>query len=147
MSWRRALSLSLLLTLAACAGGPLADPQQDQKAKAFVPPAPGKGALYVYRKEIMTAARPIDVAVVGGMQARLGINNYVRLEGPPGPIEVDCKIGNNTGGAQAQIEEGRTTFVEVSTKITLLLPGCQVAEVPPGAGQAAVRASKRVEPQ
>lgn len=144
---RRALSLSLLLTLAACGGGPLADPQQDQQAKQFVPPEPGRGALYIYRKEIMGVARPIDVAIVGGMAAKLGVNNYVRLEGPPGPIEVDCRMGDKTGAGQARIEDGRTTFVAVSTKVTLTLPGCEVAEVSPAAGQAAVLASRRVEPQ
>lgn len=146
---RRALmlSLSLLLSLAACGGSPRMGVQQDQEAKEFLAPPPGRGALYVYRKELMAAARPIDVGIVGGATARLGVNNYLRIEGPPGPVEIDCKIGDNTGALQAQIADGQTTFVEVSTRIGLMLPGCAVAEVSPAEGQAAVRGSRRVESQ
>ena len=74
-------------------------------------------------------------------------NTYLRLEGPPGPVEVDCKVGDKTGGGQVQIGEGRTRYVEVSMKVGLMLPGCEVAEVPPEQGQAAVRGSRRVAPQ
>ena len=145
---RRTLtSLSLMLSLAACGGSPAMSPQYDQEAKQFQPPPAGTGALYVFRKELMTAARPIDVGIVGGATARLAINTYLRIEGPPGPVEIDCKLGDQTGALQAQIEDGRTTFVEVSTKVGLLLPGCAVAEVAPAEGQAAVRASRRVESQ
>jgi len=60
---------------------------------------------------------------------------------------VDCKVGDNTGARQLEISEGRTRYVEVSMKATLLLPGCEVAEVSPDQGQAAVRSSRRVEVQ
>jgi hypothetical protein len=143
----RRASIAAALVLASCAQVPMADPQADQMAKAFPPPAPGKGALYVYRTGYMGIARPIDVQVVGGRTAQLGSNTYLRLEGPPGPIEVDCKVGDKTGAGQVLIDEGRTRFVEVSMKIGALLPGCAVAEVAPDQGQAAVRGSKRVEVQ
>jgi len=126
---------------------PIAEPQADQMAKAFPTPEPGRGALYVYRSGIMGFVRPIDVQVVGGATASLGTNTYLRLEGPPGPIEVDCKVGDKTGAAQIEISEGRTRYVEVSMKIGVLLPGCQVAEVPPEQGQSAVRGSRRVQVQ
>jgi len=122
---RKAL-LAAALLVSACAQAPMADPQADQAAKAFPPPEPGRGALYVYRTGLMGLARPIDVQVVGGRTAQLVSNSYLRLEGPPGPIEVD------------------TRYVEASMKIGVLLPGCELAEVPPEQGQAAVRGSKRV---
>jgi hypothetical protein len=143
---RKALIAAVLLT-AGCAQVPMADPQADQMGRAFPPPEPGKGALYVYRSGIMGVARPIDVAIVGGATAQLATNTYLRLEGPPGPVEVDCKVGDKTGGGQVQIGEGRTRYVEVSMKVNLMLPGCEVAEVPPEQGQAAVRGSRRVAPQ
>ena len=143
---RKALIAAALL-VAGCAQVPMADPQADQMAKAFPSPEPGKGALYVYRSGIMGFARPIDVQVVGGATASLMTNTYLRLEGPPGPIEVDCKVGDNTGARQLEISEGRTRYVEVSMKVNLLLPGCEVAEVSPDQGQAAVRGSRRVEVQ
>jgi hypothetical protein len=140
---RKAL-LAAALLVSACAQAPMADPQADQAAKAFPPPEPGRGALYVYRTGLMGLARPIDVQVVGGRTAQLVSNSYLRLEGPPGPIEVDCKVGDKTGARQLEIVEGRTRYVEASMKIGVLLPGCELAEVPPEQGQAAVRGSKRV---
>ena len=140
---RKALIAAMLLT-AGCAQVQMADPQADQTGKAFPPPEPGKGALYVYRSGIMGVARPIDVAIVGGATAQLATNTYLRLEGPPGLVEVDCKVGDKTGGGQVQIDQGRTRYVEVSMKVGLLQPGCEVAEVSPDQGQAAVRGSRRV---
>ena len=144
---RKVLTVAALLAVAGCAQVPMAEPQADQMAKAFPTPEPGRGALYIYRSGIMGFARPIDVQVVGGATASLGTNTYLRLEGPPGPIEVDCKVGDKTGAAQLEVREGRTRYVEVSMKVGLLLPGCEVAEVPPEQGQAAVRGSRRVAPQ
>lgn len=143
---RKAL-IAAALVLSGCAQVPMADPQADQMAKAFPAPEPGRGALYVYRTGYMGIARSIDVQVVGGRTAQLASNTYLRLEGPPGPIEVDCKVGDKTGAGQVEIAEGRTRYLEVSMKIGALLPGCEVAEVPPDQGQAAVRGSKRVEVQ
>lgn len=142
---RRALSLSILLLTAACAGSPAAPSYQDQEAKQFAPPPPGQGALYIYRKELWNVARPIDVGVVGGATARIGVNDYLYIQGPPGPLDVQCKLGDKTGGLQVNVDPGRTTYVEVSTKVGMWTPGCEVAEVPPPQGQAAVRASRRIE--
>jgi hypothetical protein len=139
--------IAVALLAAGCAQAPLANPQADQMAKAFPPPEPGRGALYVYRSGVMGIVRPIDVAIVGGANAQLAYNTYFRLEGPPGPVEIDCKVGDKTGAGQVQIGEGRTRYVEVSMKVGMLLPGCEVAEVPPEQGQAAVRGSRRVEAQ
>lgn len=144
---RTALTVAALLAVAGCAQVPMAEPQADQMAKSFPSPEPGRGALYVYRTDLMGFARPIDVQVAGGAMAQLAPNTYLRLEGPPGPIEVDCKVGDKTGAAQLLIDEGRTRFVEVSMKVGLLLPGCQVAEVSPDQGRTAVRSSRAVQRQ
>ena len=140
---RKALIVAAL-ALSGCAQVPMADPQADQAGKAFPPPEPGKGALYVYRTGYMGVARAIDVQVVGGRTAQLGANTYLRLEGPPGPLEVDCKLGDKTGAGQVVIDEGRTRFVEVSMTVLSLMPGCAVAEVPSDQGQAAVGRANRV---
>ena len=144
---RKVLTVAGLLAAAGCAQPPMAEPQADQMAKSFPTPEPGRGALYVYRSGVLGFARPIDVQVVGGATASLMTNNYLRLEGPPGPIEVDCKVGDKTNATQLEIREGRTRYVEVSLKIAALLPGCALAEVAPEQGQAAVRGSRRVAPQ
>ena len=145
---RKALVAAVALLASGCGSpSPTADPRADQMAKGFPTPAPGKGAIYIYRSGLMGFARPIDVQVVGGATASLMTNTYLRLEGPPGPIEVDCKVGDQTGATQIEISEGRSRYVEVSMKIGALMPGCEVAEVPPEQGQSAVRGSKRVAVQ
>lgn len=140
---RKALFAAMLL-IAGCAQVPMADPQADQLGRAFAPPEPGKGVLYVFRSGVMGVARPIEVGIVGGATAQLATNTYLRLEAPPGTVQVACTVGNNSGSGQAQIGEGSIRYVEVSMKVGLLLPGCEVAEVPPEQGQAAVRGGRRV---
>lgn len=142
----RNLALSLLLVVGACAGSPTAPPQADQEAKRFDQPAPDKGAVYVYRSGLMGAMRPLDVSLAGGASAQLGYNTFIRVEGPPGQIDIACKVGDNTTNGQFQIQDGQTRFVEVSMKAGLWTPSCEVAEVPPDQGQAAIRSSRRVEP-
>lgn len=145
----RSLPLLLvpMLALGACANVPMAPPQADQEAKRFDRPSPDKGALYIYRPGWMGLAKPVDVAVAGGATAQLGSNTYIRLEGPPGPVEIGCRVGDNNANRQVEIQDGQTRYVEVSMKIGLWLPGCEIAEVPPDQGQAAVLASQRVAPQ
>ena len=143
---RASLSLPLLLAAAACANVPLADSQQDAEAKRFEQPGRDNGALYVYRAGFMGLARPIDVSIAGGVSAKLAPNTYLRLEGPPGPVDLSCRIGDKQGGQQFTVEPGRTRYVEVSMKVGLTLPGCDVVEVSPDQGQAAVRNARRVNP-
>ena len=94
----------------------------------------------------MGAMRPLDVSLAGGASAQLGYNTFIRVEGPPGPIDIACKVGDNGANNQVQIQDGQTRFVEVSLKATWWTPTCEIAEVPPDQGQAAVRSSRRVEP-
>lgn len=143
---RLSLPVPILLMAGACAGSPSAPPQADQQAKQFDRPAPDKGAVYVYRSGLLGMMRPIDVSLAGGAQAQLGYNTFIRVEGPPGPVDIGCKVGDKTGNGQVQVQDGQTRFVEVSMTVGLLTPGCEVAEVPPDQGQAAIRASRRVEP-
>lgn len=143
---RLGLPLSLMILAGACAGSPSAPPQADQQAKQFDPPAPSKGALYVYRSGLMGAMRPLDVSLAGGASAQLGYNTFIRVEGPPGPIDIACKVGDNTTNNQIEIQDGQTRFVEVSMRAGLWTPSCDVAEVAPTQGQVAVRSSRRVEP-
>ena len=104
---RLSFALPLMLAVAACSGSPSAPPQADQQAKQFDPPAPAKGALYVYRSGLMGAMRPLDVSLAGGASAQLGYNTFMRVEGPPGPIDIACKVGDNTTNNQVQMQDGQ----------------------------------------
>ncbi len=94
----------------------------------------------------MGALRPLDVSLAGGASAQMGYNTFIRLEGPPGPVDIACKVGDSTSSGQVRIEDGQTRFVEVSMKTGWWTPSCEVAEVSPDQGQAAVRSGRRVEP-
>ena len=95
MIGRHKLTLSMVLVVGACSGSPSAPPQADQQAKQFAPPRPSQGALYVYRAGVMGALRPLDVSLAGGASAQLAYNTFIRVEGPPGPIDIACKVGDN----------------------------------------------------
>ena len=144
---RLSLPLSVLFLVGACAGSPSAPPQADQQAKRFDQPPPDAGALYVYRSGLMGMMRPLDVSLAGGASAQLGYNTFIRVEGPPGQIDIACKVADNTTNGQVQIQGGQTRYVEVSMNAWGWSPSCEVAEVPPDQGQVAVRSARRVEPQ
>ena len=138
----------LLLTLGACAATPLADPQSDQQAKQFLRPEGDRGAVYIYRSGLFGLARPLDVGITNGVNARLPYNSFLRVEGPAGPIEVGCAAGDYRGSTQVDIVPGRVSFVEASmTMGNGFTPHCNVTEVAPDQGEAAVRSSKRVAAQ
>ena len=144
----RNLALPLLLTLGACAATPLADPQSDQQAKQFLRPEGERGAVYIYRSGLFGLARPLDVGITNGVNARLPYNSFLRVEGPPGPIEVGCAAGEYRSSTQVEVVPGRVSFVEASmTMGNGFTPHCNVTEVPPDQGEAAVRSSKRVAAQ
>lgn len=142
---RRTLSLFLMLASAACASVPMANPQDDQQAKRFDRPAQDKGALYVYRQGWMAFSKPVEVGIVGGANAQLASNTYLRLEGPPGPIEIGCRSGNSTASRQVDIVAGETRYVEVAMQSGLWGASCSVDEASPDRGEAAVLAGKRVD--
>jgi hypothetical protein len=125
----------------------MADSQQDAEGKRFDRPAAGGGALYIYRSELMGFARPINISIAGGVSAGLGARTYLRLEGPPGPVDISCRVGDHQGQQEVMIEPGQTRFVEVSMKVGLMLPDCQLTEVSPDQGHTAVLAARRVNPQ
>jgi len=144
---RHGLLLTLLLTLGACTSVPMADPQADQAGKQFDRPDGDRGAVYIYRSGMFGIARPLDVGITNGVTTKLAYNTYLRVDGPPGPIEVGCAAGDYRSSAQVEIAPGRVTYVQASMTAGFWGPHCEVAEVPPDQGQAAVRASKRVAAQ
>jgi hypothetical protein len=144
---RKSLLVSLLPALAACANIPMADQQADLSGKQFQQPDGERGAVYIYRDGLFGVARPLDVGITNGVNARLPYRTYLRVDGPPGPIEVGCGAGDYRKSTQVDIAPGRVTYVEATMTMGLLSPHCDIAEVTPDQGQAAVRLSKRVAAQ
>ena len=133
--------MAIVLAAAACANVPMADPQQDAAGKAFRAPS----ARHTVRSTSLLGA---DGALPArstlpsraGRAPALARRTYLRLEGPPGPFfDITCRVGDHQGQQEVMIEPGRTRFVEVSTKVGLLMPDCRRPEVLPDQGQAAVR--------
>ncbi|MFI4999371.1 MAG: hypothetical protein ACHQK9_05785 [Reyranellales bacterium] len=143
---RNGLSLSLLLALGACASVPLTSVGEDEEAKRFDRPDQDRGALYIYRQGWMAVGKNVDVSIAGGARAELMPNTFMRLDGPPGPVEIAC-TADNTDTRQIEIAAGQTRFVEVALRPGWWGPQCEVAEVPPDRGKAAVRGGKRVVAQ
>jgi hypothetical protein len=144
---RKGLTLSFLLALASCANVPMADPQADQEGKQFLRPDGDRGAVYIYRSGLFGLARPLDVGITNGINAKLPYNSYLRVDGPSGPAEVGCAAGDYRKSTQVNISPGRVTFVEANMTMGFLGPHCDVAEVSPDQGETAVRSSKRVAAQ
>lgn len=143
---RALMSLLPVLALGACATVPMASPQDDQAAKRFDGPPPEKGVLYVFRPGWFGLVRPVDVATVGGTRAQLASNTYLRLDGPPGPGEVTCRIADTADTLPLEVTSGQTRYVEVALRPGWWGPSCKVTEVAADQGQAAVRLGKRVAP-
>jgi len=139
----RRLSLSLLLALGACASVPVASPQEDADAKRFGRPDSDRSALYIYRQGWMALGKNVEVAIANGARAELMPNSYLRLDGPPGPVEISCKA-DNTDTRQIEIAPGQTRYVEVAMRAGWWGPSCEIAEAPTDQGQAAVRGGTRV---
>ncbi len=144
MNLRPGLSLSLLLALGACATAPYGNLQQDSEAKRFDIPPSGGGALYIYRKGWFGIVRPVEVGIASGVQTQLPNNAYLKLDGPPGQVAVNCQVGGKSDQRQVEVVAGQARYLEVSMTVGLLGPGCEIAEVAPDHGQAAVRATHRV---
>lgn len=149
---RRSLRLSyrlspllLAMLLGACAGSPAASPEEDRQAKQFPAPAAEKGALYVFRDGgLMGVVKTVDVSIAGGAEAVLAANNYLRLEGPPGPIDVTCRTDTDRAARHVDIAEGQTRYLQITMTPGLWGSGCSLAEVGPDRGQAAIRGGKQV---
>ena len=95
----------------------------------------------------MGFARPVDVALTGGPAASLDYNTFIRVDATPGSLEVQCAVGGETARSIVALQPGEMRFVDVAMTPGFPNPGCEVAEVAPDAGRAAVSARRLVQPQ
>ena len=138
--------LSLLL-LAAC-GPPVMKTavEDDAAAKLFPEPASSKSALYIYRAGHYAWAWPVDISVVGAVKTPLPVDTFVRVDIAPGPNEVYCITNALPDRRRTQLVADRVRYFQVTVNRGEYGPFCLVREVSPEVGQAAVRASRRIQP-
>ena len=77
-----------------CASVPMADPAQDQAAKAFSV-SPGRSKIYVYRNETIGSAVTMDVYIDGRHLGQTVAKTYVMAEVDPGPHRIMGKAEND----------------------------------------------------
>lgn len=88
---RTAMTLALVLLVAACAKTPIpmATAGEDAEGKLFAPPAPGFAALYIFRQVdglgYTIAEGPRTLAVLGG-------NDWLRVDLPAGSHAMHCSV-------------------------------------------------------
>src|SRR3954468_10816964 len=144
----RSISLLILssLMLAAC-GGPVVRTTVEEEAigKTFAPPAPSMAAIYIYRAGNYAWAWPVDVSVVGAVKTLFPVDTFVRVEVPPGPIEVNCITNARSDHQRREMAADQIRYFQVTLYRGEYGPYCLVSEATPEVGQAFVRADRRIQ--
>jgi len=119
-------TMVLLALLSGCAASvPMANLEQDTKAKDFIP-LPGMGSLYIYRNEFDPglAFFSSDVSVNRTVIGKIANKTYFRLNLWPGKYQVES-YGDNVVQMPVIIDAGKNHFVWQKVK-----RGAYVAETP-----------------
>jgi hypothetical protein len=146
---QRALSILFLLSalaLGACDPVFRTPPQADQDAKLFPPPLPGQTALYIFRDSSYAPHWPIKVTVLDAVDTLMPAGTYLRVDVPPGPLDVRCVTAALPDHRRTTVAAGETRYLQVRLNPGTYSPYCLVVDVAPEAAQAAIRVRSRVEP-
>lgn len=139
---RALMSILSLLLVAACANVPLATPESDTEGRAFRDPAPGKGALYVYRESINGSGVVVVTSLDGRTLATFGPDTWVRVDLDPGDHKIMC-MGETTPEIRVPLTAHETRYVEVAMRPGWTAARCAVFEVPVEQGRKAVLTGRR----
>lgn len=141
MRWLFIVALALILP--ACASVPMASADADVQGKSFVPPPPGKAALYVYRESVFGAAKLLAVSAGQRALGSLAADTWFRVDLDPGRYDMRCSGGENSESTIVQLATGETRFVEAAVRMGMFAHRCGIFEVPPDKGRAAILAGRR----
>ena len=133
-------ALALAVLVSGCASVPMADPAQDQAAKAFTV-SPGKSKIYVFRNESMGAAITMDVFIDGRPLGQTVAKTYLVTEVDPGPHKLMGKSENEHLIDLTTIA-GRIHYVWQEVKMGLMYARNQLQVVDEKTGREGVLESK-----
>ncbi len=135
-----ALSLAICASLVGCASVPLADAQQDAKAKSFQV-APDKAGIYVYRNESMGGAVKMDVSVDGENIGQTAANTYLYKEVTPGKHTV-TSVAENTDTLEVEVKPGTLAFIWQEVKMGVLSARSKLQRMAEPEGKKGVQETK-----
>ncbi len=142
---KTSLSLSLgifILLLSGCASVPMASPEQDAKAKAFLP-SPDKAALYIYRNETFGAAIPMTVSVNGTLLGQTAAYTYFQLNLTPGKYDIESHA-ENISTLSLVTEAGKNYFVWQEVKMGMWMARSLLQQMDETLGRAGIMESKLI---
>ena len=132
------------LWLSGCAFVHKASEAEDAQAKAFTT-RPGKGALYIYRSELLGAALGLEVVVNGVSVGDTSGQSFFRLDLNPGQYTIESR-GDNTASLTVTVQAGRATYVWQEFKVGIVRGRTELHLVDEGTGRAGVQKSGLLTP-
>jgi hypothetical protein len=132
------------LWLGGCAFVHKASEAEDAQAKAFTT-RPGKGALYIYRSELLGAALGLEVVVNGVSVGDTSGQSFFRLDLNPGQYTIESR-GDNTASLTVTVQAGRATYVWQEFKVGIVRGRTELHLVDEGTGRAGVQKSGLLTP-
>lgn len=135
--------LAIAVTLAACAGVPMGDPQRDAALKAFAP-APGTAGLFVFRQPASGIGDAMHVLVDGTPLGRTRPGTYVYREVAPGRHVVASRA-ENVVELEVDVGPGALAYVRQASTWGVLGARSRLELVDEAVGREAVRASRLAE--
>ena len=145
-AWKFLTVASALVLLAGCAATvELAEPDEDQAAKAFVPAA-GQANIYVTRKDQFTGSAVlfqlvVDQRVIGGIAP----GTYHLVSVAPGPHTVSVTTSENQSMEEVEAVAGESYFFEVRPKMGWIAARAEVSRMSDAEGRAAVSENSLAE--
>src|SRR5260221_11079647 len=124
-------AVSMLLMLAACATVTLRPTEAALGAKAFAPPSPDRGVIYVARgtQAYFGSAVLIHVLLDGKRLGSLAPGTFWRLELTPGLHEIETVTNENESNVPVDLKNGETHFIKASIGAGLTAPRFNLAEL------------------
>ena len=132
------------LWLSGCAFVHKASEAEDAQAKAFTT-RPGKGALYIYRSELLGAALGLEVVVNGVSVGDTSGQSFFRLDLNPGQYTIESR-GDNTASLTVTVQAGRATYVWQEFTVGIVRGRTELHLVDEGTGRAGVQKSGLLTP-
>ena len=106
---------------------------------------PGKGALYIYRSELLGAALGLEVVVNGVSVGDTSGQSFFRLDLNPGQYTIESR-GDNTASLTVTVQAGRATYVWQEFKVGIVRGRTELHLVDEGTGRAGVQKSGLLTP-